>query len=187
MSFSPKPTFSFREITDIPQDFLKHLGVKFLMIDLDNTIAAYNESLACDAVASWAADIKEQGIDIFIVSNSMRKKRVEAFAKQLDVKTIMNAKKPSTKGVFQAMKEAGYSAKDSAFIGDQIFTDTLAANRAGVTSIIVNPRGFTNFIISARFAAETPFRAMCKNNNQIDKCAACADTPPSKAKTLGQE
>ena len=163
MSFSPIPKFSFDELTDISPEFLSGLGVKFLMLDLDNTIAAYNENFPSKDVSSWAGCIKGSGIELFIISNSMRKKRVEAFTSTLDVGVIMNAHKPSPNGVLQAMEDKGYRAESSALIGDQIFTDTLAANRAGVVSIIVRPKQLTNPFLAIRFAAEKPFRAMCKN------------------------
>jgi len=166
MSFSPIPKFSFPDLTDVTPDFLCRLGVKFLMLDLDNTIAAYNEDTPSPAVEKWANDVKQRGIELYIVSNSLRKKRVGAFEQQLGIGVIMNAQKPSPTGVYQAMEAAGYSAGSSAFIGDQIFTDTLAANRAGVVSIIVKPKQFTNPFLALRFACETPFRAMCKNINR---------------------
>ena len=162
MSFSPVPRFSFREVTDISPDFLDKQGIKFVMLDLDNTIAAYSEHSLSDAVSHWAANLKSHGIELYIVSNSLRKKRVSAFADSLGVGLIMGARKPSPKGIIRAMAAAGYSAKDSALIGDQVFTDTIAANRAGIVSIIVKPRAFTNVFLALRYAAEAPFRAFCK-------------------------
>ena len=51
--FSLIPQYSFREVTDITTDFLEQLGVTFLMLDLDNTIAAYDEHVLSDDVAQW--------------------------------------------------------------------------------------------------------------------------------------
>jgi len=165
MSFSPVPKFSFHEITDITPDFLEALGIKFLMLDLDNTIASYSEHHPSSAISIWADEIKNHGIELFIVSNSLRKERVGVFEKELNVGVIMNAHKPSPTGVIRAMTCAGYAPDRSALIGDQIFTDTLAANRAGVISIIVKPKDITNPFLALRYAAEQPFRAMCKKNS----------------------
>jgi hypothetical protein len=162
MSFSLVPKYSFRSLTDVSPDFLNRLGIKFLMLDLDNTIAGYSENTLSESVSRWAAEIKSCGIELYIVSNSIRKKRVRAFARSLGIGVIMGARKPSPKGVLRAMAAAGHSAGDSAFIGDQVFTDTLAANRAGVISIIVDPRRFTNPFLALRYAIESPFRAACR-------------------------
>ncbi|MCL2200491.1 MAG: YqeG family HAD IIIA-type phosphatase [Oscillospiraceae bacterium] len=164
MNFSPVPKFSFPELTDVTPDFLVGLGIEFLMLDLDNTIAAYNEHLPSDEVASWAASVRNKGIELYIISNSLRKDRCSTFAQELDVRVKMNAHKPSPKYVLQAISEAGYNSGNSALIGDQVFTDTLAANRAGICSIIVKPKQFTNPLLAIRYAAESPFRAMCKNS-----------------------
>jgi len=163
MRFSLVPGFSFREITDITTDFLDQLGIKFLMLDLDNTIAAYDEHIPSQSVSQWVAEIRKSGVELYIVSNSLREKRVRAFEETLKIGVVMNAHKPSPRGVLHAMTSAGFSAQDSALIGDQIFTDTIAANRAGVISIIVKPIKFTNPFIAIRYACETPIRAICTN------------------------
>jgi len=163
MSFSPVPQYSFRELTDIAPEFLKRLGVRLLMLDLDNTVAAYSEHSPSSGVALWVADIKGHDIKMVIVSNSVRVGRVEEFAKVLQIDFIKGAAKPSPKCVTQIMKESGFNPDETALVGDQIFTDTLAANRAGVVSIVIRPRRFTNPFLALRYALEAPFRVICRN------------------------
>jgi len=163
MSFSPIPRHSFRKLTDIPPEYLRKLGIRFLMLDLDNTVAAYSESLPSDSVARWTALVKDCGIMLYIVSNSVRVGRVEAFAEALRIDYIKGASKPSPKVVSRTIRESGFEPGESALIGDQIYTDTLAANRAGAISIIVRPRRFTNPFLALRYALEAPFRIMCRN------------------------
>ena len=160
MSYSPVPQYSFREIVDVSTDFIKSLGVRFLMLDLDNTVATYSERTPPDSISLWVESMKDCGVELCIVSNSTRKCRVYAIAENLGVEFIMGASKPSPKGILQAMDAAGFSAVNSAFIGDQIFTDALAANRAGVVSIVVRPRSLANPILALRYATEAPFRAI---------------------------
>ena len=178
MSFSPIPCYSFKEITDISAKFLTKQGIKFLMLDLDNTIAAYNEHIPAPQVTQWFDEIHKSGIITYIISNSLKKHRVWAFAQELDIGMKMDARKPSPKCVLEAMEQTGFTKEVCAFIGDQIFTDTLAANRAGVTSIIVKPRQFTNPLLAVRYVAESPFRAMCKNISKNSR-----NTDPIKGKT----
>ena len=166
MSFSFIPQYAFRCVTDISANFIKNLGIGFLMIDLDNTIAAYNENSPADEVKRWIDEMKSAGIDLFIISNSRRTTRVEAFSKILDIGFINKAYKPSPKAVLNAMTSANASADNSALLGDQILTDTLAANLAGITSIIVRPRMCSNLFLALRFFIEAPFRAACKNKSE---------------------
>jgi len=161
--FSIIPQYSFRDITGVSVSFLKTLGIRFLMIDLDNTVAAYDEHVLSDDILKWIGEVKNNGIELFIISNSTREKRVKFHSESIGADFIMQSGKPSPKGLLQAMETAGYKPVESALAGDQILTDTLAANRAGVISIIVRPRRFTNIFLALRYYVEVPFRAMCKN------------------------
>ena len=163
MSFSLIPQYSFREVTDITTGFLEQLGIKFLMLDLDNTIAAYDEHILSDSIAQWINDLQNNGIILFIISNSTRKTRVESHSNSINTDFIMESYKPSPKSLLQAMEVSGFKPDTSALAGDQILTDTLAANRAGVISIVVRPKRFTNPFLAIRYFIELPFRAMCKN------------------------
>jgi len=161
--FSLVPQYTFRSITDVTTGFLEQLGIKFLMLDLDNTIAAYNEHVLIDDIFSWIEGIRNSGVELFLISNTTRLKRVQAFAESIGVDYIMQSYKPSPVSLQRAMKIKGHNSGESALAGDQVFTDALAANRAGVVSIIVRPRRFTNPFLALRYCFEVPFRAMCKN------------------------
>jgi len=163
MSFSLIPQYAFRDVTGISPRFLTQLSIRFLMLDLDNTIAAYNEQFPAEHIAKWACDIKGSGIELFFVSNSVRKERVDRFAEALGIGFVKNASKPSPDRILQTIRDAGFIPDESALAGDQIFTDTLGANRAGIVSIVVRPRRFTNPLLALRYWVEAPFRAMCRN------------------------
>jgi len=163
--FSLIPHYSFRELTDITPEFLKRIGIKFFMLDLDNTISAYNEHSPSDFVLNWCSEIRSNGIELFIVSNSSRESRVRSFSKALDTDFIMRAHKPSPKGLKSAIIAAGYSANVSALAGDQVFTDALAANLAGVVSIVVKPVRLKNPFLAIRYIFEIPFRALCRSGS----------------------
>jgi hypothetical protein len=111
---------------------------------------------------SWAQMMRQRGIELFIVSNSKRPQRVESFARQLGIEYIKAAGKPSVRGINQAMERRSKTPEQSALCGDQIFTDVLGANRAGVTSIVVHPIKFTNPFLALRYFIELPFRAAGK-------------------------
>jgi len=166
MSFSLVPQYAFREFADISPAFLKKLNVRFLMLDLDNTIALYSNKKPSESVRHWAEEIRSNGIELFFITNNKHKNRTESFADELKTGFIKEAGKPSPAGILRALEIKGYSADESAFIGDQIFTDTLAANRAGVISIIVKPLNLKNPFFALRFAIESPFRVACSRKNR---------------------
>jgi len=161
--FSLIPQYVFRDITDVSTEFLEQQGIKFLMLDLDNTLAAYDEHVLSDNIVTWLADIRNSGIELFIISNSTRKNRVGPLCDSVGIKYIMQAFKPSPKTLLDAMESEGFSRDVSALAGDQIVTDGIAANRAGVLSIVIKPKHFSNIFLAIRYVFELPFRAMCKN------------------------
>ena len=59
------------------------------------------------------------------------------------------------------MEQMGCKPEETVMVGDQIFTDTLGANSAGVTPLLVLPiRLAGNPGRYLRYAAEAPFRAL---------------------------
>ena len=163
MSLSLIPEYSFSRVTDISPEFLKEKKIKFLMIDLDNTLAAYDEHYPSDDIHKWLSNIKDSGITPAIISNSTRVIRVYTFAEAFDINSAEYARKPSTGNMLHLMETSGYQENESALIGDQIFTDVLAANKAKVLSIIVKPRKFTNIFLFLRYGIEKPFRSLARN------------------------
>ena len=162
MSFSLVANSSFEKLTDISPELLKEKKISFLMLDLDNTIAPYGAAKPEESIMQWVRKIKEEGIELFIVSNSKRPTRAESFAGQMGIGYIKAAHKPSVSGIEKAMKQCGKTREESALCGDQIFTDVLGANRAGVSSFVVHPIKFTNPFLAIRYFFELPFRAAGK-------------------------
>jgi HAD superfamily phosphatase (TIGR01668 family) len=163
MSFSLIPDYSFNKLTDITGDFLKNAGVKLLLLDLDNTISPYGEKEPSEEAIAWFEAMKKDGVTLFIVSNT-KKPRAGIFAGLLGVDYIIRAKKPFGDGVERALGVTGFGESETALVGDQIFTDTLAANRANVTSLLVEPIKLNYPWLTLRYWVEKPFRMMAKND-----------------------
>ena len=64
---------------------------------------------------------------------------VEPFAREVGVKYIEMAAKPSRRGYQRAMERLGTNPGNTVFIGDQLFTDILGAKNAGLKNILVKP------------------------------------------------
>lgn len=162
MSISLKPSYYIEKLSALTPQMLKDIGVELLLMDLDNTISPYGEPNPTAKVLAWTENMKRNGIKLYIVSNS-KKIRPDVFAKAMDIPFVKYARKPSPKMVKFAAKEMGVGFEKTALVGDQIFTDVLAGNLAGVKSIVVEPIKFSNPFFKVRYLLEIPFRNMCKN------------------------
>ena len=142
----------------IPQR-LQEAGVRLVLADLDNTLTPYEEALPSPSLRRWKEELEQNGITLFVVSNSRKSRRCPDFCEALGVPYVRHAGKPGTKGFREALAQTGIPAENAIMVGDQIFTDILGANRAGITSVLVKPIAWgKNPGRILRYAAETPFR-----------------------------
>ena len=156
MSFSLFPDRKFQDVSSITPEDLRALGVSLLILDVDNTIAPYKTLTLETSVVEWASRMKPAGVSLYIVYN--KGERPEAFASLLGVPYIKHAGKPNPRGVRQALAQTGVPPDRAALVGDQIYTDTVAANLAGVRMLLVEPIKFTNIFLAIRYFFELPFR-----------------------------
>ena len=155
------PEFIFREITDISPEFLSKHGIRLLLMDFDNTMLPYTTNVPTKELLCWIDEMKKAGVTLCIVSNS-HKDRIPDFSRRYDVPCIMRACKPGRKGILRAMQEFQTDKSRTALVGDQIFTDVLGANFAGVTSIAVKSIHNHTFWLKLRHVFEVPFLAMAR-------------------------
>lgn len=133
-----RPTYVFNDITGITPKFLKRKHIKGIVLDIDNTLTTHNNPVPPQSSMDWLARVKKAGIKLIIVSNN-KPPRVEPFAQLLDLEYVANGRKPLTYGINEAVKRMGFEKCDIAAIGDQIFTDIMGANLAGIRSCFVYP------------------------------------------------
>lgn len=165
MSFFPVPDYQFSSVLDISADFLIKNNIKLLMLDLDNTVASYSSDHPNPEVLQWIEELKSRDIVLCFVSNSRLPERVEQFAEEMDVPYIKAAQKPRTRGLRRSMEILTKHPEHCALVGDQIYTDVLAAKRAGVFAILVKPIRFSNPLFYIRFFFELPFRLIHRNRS----------------------
>lgn len=153
-----QPKLKLRTIYDITPSLLGERGVTLLMMDLDNTISPYSGSAPSEALNHWRDELTAAGVSLFIVSNT-KTERAKNFAGLWHVPYTDGAKKPFSDTVESVTRRLGKTPNEAALVGDQIFTDVWAANRAGVLSISVEPIELNNPFRRIRYWAELPFRA----------------------------
>ena len=102
-----------------------------------------------------------------IVSNNRSGERVTEFCADLGVPYEGHAGKPSTRGLEAGMKRAGVTRKETAMLGDKLLTDMLAANRAGVLALMVEPLGgAVTAWQKVLHALQAPFKSVSRRRNQ---------------------
>lgn len=161
MALSPIPQGVYQDLSALrPQD-LHAKGIRLVLADLDNTLVAYRVTTPPPEVVAWKDALAQTGIQLFILSNSRKPGRAQNFAQALGVPYQGRAGKPRRAGYLAAMERMGAAPRETVMVGDQIFTDILGANNAGVTPLLVRPiRLAGNPFRYVRYAIETPFRLL---------------------------
>jgi len=163
MPLSLIPSRLFERYQDVTPELLRQAGVSLLLCDLDYTLAPKSVRRPDPALRAWIASLKAAGIQVMIVSNNRSGTRVTEFCADLGVPFQGRAGKPSTRGLEAAMARAGVDRAHTAMLGDKLLTDMLAANRAGVLSLMVEPMGgAAGPWQKVLHALQSPFKAVCR-------------------------
>ena len=159
------PDYMFATFAEVTPAFLQSIGVRCLLIDIDNTLAPYEEPDPDERILGWFKALEEHGIRAALVSNN-HAPRVERFNKPLGLIAYPNSGKPSRKTLERAMRELGATHAETAMLGDQLLTDCFAGKHIGLRSIIVPPiKDKTNLFFRSKRFLERPFiRKYAKKN-----------------------
>ena len=133
-----KSELILRRITEITPEMLRDLGVKALLLDVDNTLSTHHGTVFVEGLTKWLDTTKKNGIKLVVVSNS-KKFRIEPFAARIGLPFVSLALKPLPFGYIKGRKIAGVGKGECAIVGDQLFTDVLGAKLYGIKSILVRP------------------------------------------------
>ncbi len=132
------PTVLKDRITDLTAAELEKMGVRALLLDVDNTLTAHHSQELSPAVSDWFVSMREAGIHLIIVSNA-KYERIKPFADKLGLPFIHMACKPFPFGFSRAVRLLSMTKRECAAVGDQTFTDALGARLAGVKMIQLLP------------------------------------------------
>lgn len=112
-------------------------GYRGIIFDIDNTLVPHGTP-ADERAEQLFARLKKLGFSCCLLSNNQYN-RVSSFNRNIQVRFIENAHKPSTKNYIKAMELMGTNLDNTVFIGDQLFTDVYGAKRTGMRNILVKP------------------------------------------------
>ena len=125
-------------IYDLDLDRLYDAGIRYLMIDVDNTLVPTGSGEIPDEVYRWMEGAKSR-FSVCLLSNSKRK-RILMLARMFGVAGFYYSMKPTGWGYKRAARKLG--VKDPAavcVIGDQLYTDIWMGRRMGCHTVLVTP------------------------------------------------
>ena len=132
------PKKYLKNVREITLDFLRENQIKALILDVDNTLIDYDKNLEEETI-KWAENLKNNGIKLYILSNSNKKEKVKNVAEKLKIKYEYFGKKPLKMGFKKVQKELEEKPENIGVVGDQIFTDIIGGNRCKMFTILVEP------------------------------------------------
>lgn len=138
MSISLIPDYTYASVYDIEYSRFKENGIRALIFDIDNTLASYDTARPDKELKQLFERLTGDGFQLYFLSNN-DKKRVTAFAENTGIMHRWRALKPLGFFIRRAMKKMNVTCRETALVGDQLFTDILGANIAGLTSVLVQP------------------------------------------------
>lgn len=151
---------------DLTPEYLHSIGKKYIVSDIDNTLVTYDDEKPTERLLRWLRMMDRGGVTVAFISNNS-KERVDLFNNELGYIAYSKAGKPKTGKIYEAIREMGGNPESTLFLGDQLLTDALCANRAGIYSVIVPPiRDKRNLFFRAKRFIERPYVRKFLNNKE---------------------
>jgi len=133
------PDFAYKSVFDIDYDVMIKKGVKNVIFDVDNTLVDRMSHNPEWKVKKLLRELKEKKLNIYLVTNSSKLKRMIRVSSFLEQSVIMMAFKPFP-WIYKKLKlKYKLSGSNTMCVGDQLFTDVLGARLNGFISIYVFP------------------------------------------------
>lgn len=135
-----QPNFYFEKYSDITPDFLTQNGIKTLLLDVDNTLAPYEQAEPSEENLAWLDSLEKEGINFAFISNNSSDERIKIFNEKIGAPAFAKSRKPFAKKVIKkSLLALDGEMESTAFVGDQIFTDVCAGKFNGMRAILVPP------------------------------------------------
>lgn len=110
-------------------------GYRGIIFDIDNTLVHHGDD-STKEIDELFVTIQNIGFKTILLSNN-DEERVKRFLNNIDSLYICDAEKPKVDNYIKAVEMMNIKKEETLFIGDQIFTDILGANKSGIANILV--------------------------------------------------
>lgn len=124
-------------VYEVDPAFYVRLGVRYLLVDLDNTLDSYRTKIPSERAHALKDRLTAEGLELIIVSNNTGK-RVRAYAGALGVSHLFAIGKPFARRLGKYLESRGIRKDEAMIVGDQLLTDVACANRAGIRSLLTD-------------------------------------------------
>lgn len=134
-----KPKKRYKALQYVDFNLLSENHIKYIWLDIDNTVALWGKCDVSDDVINWVNEAKKRNYNLCLVTNG-HKDRVDIIANVLGVECKKSAAKPYAAKLKRfALELKAADMTEIVIIGDQLFTDVLVANKLGAYSILLDP------------------------------------------------
>lgn len=137
------PDLYYTDVHAIDLADLASRGIRVLLVDLDNTLLPRDTNVMTPELRAWARRVAEREFRVCLVSNNWHE-RVSRVADELGFALVPKALKPLPYAFRRAMRLMDAEPRETAVIGDQLFTDVLGGNALGLLTVLVQPLSTTD-------------------------------------------
>lgn len=138
------PDFYADKVSDIDFAVLRRRGVRYLVLDVDHTLAVYNALELDPETIGFLRQLRQDGDvqEICIASNSRRNLR--PMAESIGARIVRPGRwqrKPSRGFYRRLLQELDCRPDEAVMVGDKMFNDVWGGNRVGMYTVLVRPIG----------------------------------------------
>lgn len=142
----PPPRYTARRVEELPFAEISE-RYRAVLLDVDNTLVPHHGTEMEPAVWEWVGSLVETGIRVALATNATAARRDDLEARW-GIHAFI-AHKPLPFGIRRWLRSNGVLPEEALLVGDQVFTDRLAALWAGVDCALVSPLSGRDFVITS--------------------------------------
>lgn len=143
-----RPWMEFDRAEGIPYGLIASQGVRAVLFDLENTLVPPGGPFTTEA-REVVRRVRDAGMLVGVVSNASAAWVPRVLTAE-GIPFEAPAGKPGRDAFVGACRALGVRPDEAVYVGDQMITDVLGAQRAGLRAVLVRPR-YTKEFWSSRF------------------------------------
>jgi hypothetical protein len=143
-----EPWMRVEIVDDVPFEKIAAEGARAVLFDLENTLIPPGGPFDDDGRAT-VARARAAGLAVAVVSNASAAWVGPALRAE-GIAYVAPAGKPAKQAFLDACALVDVRPEEAVYVGDQVITDVLGSQRAGLRAVLVKPK-YTNEFRSAKF------------------------------------
>lgn len=133
------PDAIYESVEDIPFKPLFDRGYQTILLDVDNTLLTFDQRDISLQKINWINALRLTGFQVLLLSNNMRRRRINRICHQVGVHGYYLSMKPMTFTLKKMARRFHLDLSRCIVIGDQLFVDILMGNWVRAYTILVDP------------------------------------------------